>query len=482
MVSAFSFRFLQNMFFVLIGVLVMPIFYKKLGPENLGIVSFVESIATIFSIFAGFGIARFATREITQCNEGRAAELFIVSRVRKVSLWTHCFVNILYVITCFFFLLEMTSFSLMIFFISLFSLNRNIFNVDWFYEAHDKFSVISIKNIFLKFFFVFGLFFFIDTGFFLEVFYLVTGGFTFFSFFLTYLYFIFFEKQSFFLVKQKKAESTFELLKRLTPSVLLANSYLLYLQLDKIFLGGYDIAEAGYYSLAERIALLAFNFVMTLIVVSLPTVSRLYKSDVKLYEKKVEWLISLVFFMMLPSSVGMWLLAPYLVDYFGGTDFKEAVPVVQVFSVLVFMLAIWRVVVNHVFFVSGYEKICFFVIVFFGLINFLIKMFGSNIDAYKSVVITAGLHVLIIIVLFFIYRFFLDVKVRLLQFNYLKYLIASLAFIPVLKTLEFFHGNSDINIILMLLICPVSYVVILCILKDVVIIKGLKLMRSRWGI
>ncbi|HAT4276914.1 TPA: oligosaccharide flippase family protein, partial [Clostridium perfringens] len=61
----FLFKFILNIFNIVIPVLVGPYLARKLGPDQMGIFNYSQTIFTYFFIFASFGVYQYGIRELS---------------------------------------------------------------------------------------------------------------------------------------------------------------------------------------------------------------------------------------------------------------------------------------------------------------------------------------------------------------------------------------------------------------------------------
>lgn len=455
-------RVVQNLIFILIGVFVMPVFYHKLGPEGLGTISYIDSIATVFSILAGFGIARYGTRAISQALVSAKNTMAVVTPLRKFSNLNHLVVTSIYLI-CVFFVIDIEV-PITLILISLISVNRNLFNIDWYYEAIQKFNLVSIKNILVKVIMILALFFLIDSPSFDEYFYFFTSGFPFVSFIV--LYFIFklnsLSDDSF---KSDKVEYKKYYID-LVPSVLLGNSYLLFFQADKIILGSKSIVEVGNYALSERIVLLILPIIMSLIIISMPKLTKSYHSDSNKYRKDLEMTLEKIYLIVIPISFCLYLYAEPIISFIGGGSFTNAEQILKYFSVCLIVMTLWRYLTSCLYYATSNEWSCFAIIVFFGIMNVIYKVFFAQPTASSYVLITIVAHILVILTLVFYAKLKLSLRFKFGFCFILKYSLISVASICIVRLLWYKNMLGGYDFIMQIVFIALVYFSMLLVLKD----------------
>jgi O-antigen/teichoic acid export membrane protein len=463
-----SFRMMQNLIFLVIGIIIMPIFYKGLGPEGLGRVSYIDSIATIFSIIAGFGVSRYGVRELNKVNNESIVIPASVCELRTVSFYSHVLVNGAYI--AFYFISDIYENTLYtyLFILSLISVNRNLFNVDWVYEARSCFKLISIKNIIVKIVMISVLvcvFYNVEVDSFIYFFYFLTAGFTFISCLVIYIYSV--SKGIVTPGFPKLTKKHLSLVKAMIPSLMVVNSYLFYVQVDKIYLGGISEYDTGLYVMGERVSFLIFQFVMTVMLVLMPTTTRMYYKDKERYVVNMVDLIKSTFFIITPVFIGLIVVASDLVLFFGGQEFLGATIYLEMFAVLVFLLSVWRLYSNLILFVAGLEKLSLFVILVVGIGNLVIKLILPNLEGQEILMLTVLAHLLVVSILMFVSIKKVDGRLSLPLFSIVKYGLVSSLFFPLAVFVRSFINNGIESLFCIVLLCVTTYLFFLvCVLRD----------------
>ncbi|MFS1931121.1 oligosaccharide flippase family protein [Vibrio cyclitrophicus] len=457
-------RAIQNIIFIIIGLVFMPIFYKHLGPIKIGEISYIESWATIFSIFASFGFARYGTRELSKSKvEGRSE---IYYNIRRFVITNHFLISVFYFFVAYYLLLPKVDFILLI--ISVLSVNRNLFNNDWVYEAIDKFNLVSVKNIILKLLLMTVLLiaFLYGVDDFQYYFYILTSGFPFISFLVLYLYFMM-EKKSIVGGKNEAKYNGRYYYKSLIPSLLLSNSYLLFFQADKIILGGYSLYEVGLYSFSERIVLLIFPIIMSLVIVGVPKITKSFVCDRVEYQKLIEKMLLQIYFLVVPLSITLFYFSDNIVELLGGEGFENSSDTLRFFSITLFAMAVWRFITSCVYYATSNEWSCFVIIMFFGFVSVLVKSSGLINDASGFITLTLIMHMLVILTLTMYSRLKLGIYFKLFFGRLCYYLTLSLlTLLLVDKATEYFDFSSLSNLIFGSVGFAIMYLLILILTKD----------------
>ncbi|MCX0392569.1 oligosaccharide flippase family protein, partial [Clostridium perfringens] len=65
------FKFLLNIFNVVVPIIIGPYVLRVLGPDLMGTINFSQTIYGYFFIFAGFGVYQYGLREISRVRDDK---------------------------------------------------------------------------------------------------------------------------------------------------------------------------------------------------------------------------------------------------------------------------------------------------------------------------------------------------------------------------------------------------------------------------
>ena len=69
------FKFLLNIFNVVVPIIIGPYVLRVLGPDLMGTINFSQTIYGYFFIFAGFGVYQYGLREISRVRDDKEKAL-----------------------------------------------------------------------------------------------------------------------------------------------------------------------------------------------------------------------------------------------------------------------------------------------------------------------------------------------------------------------------------------------------------------------
>lgn len=460
-------KFILSLFNLIVPILIGPYVLRKLGPVNMGIIDYTQSIFSYFFIFASFGVYRYGIREISKNRNNKEkmeqifTSLFIFSIITNVitSVVYLFFINKVYSGT------EFYNASIML----TFNLFSNIFYTEWLNEGLENYSFITIKTIIVRIIYIVLLFVLVRGS---EnskeyVFLLILS--TFLNNVISYIY----------LRKQIKFNfKNIVILKHIKPMflvVILSNANILYTQLDKIMIGGIDTASVSYYTTAQKIGHIINTLMLSVILVSIPRLNSYLanKKDGE-YIKLLNKISRMYFFLLFPVSIGMLVLAKEAILIYAGNKFVDAIPVFAVFSIYIITLGFDSILSNQVMYVNGEERKqvqIFFIGGIFNLISNVILLKLNILNPATAVFTTLLANLIVIGITCYYIRVKLKIDFNILQIDKMKYMFISLLFIPITLVIRMFVSSVLMITIVTVLVNASVYFAILYFTKDDILIE-----------
>lgn len=323
---------------------------RKLNPFGLGINQFATSLVAYFAIFASFGIPLYAVKKLAQTKDDKtkfkkqASELFFFSIITSLLA---LFVFILFVLIS-----DKTNTNLPVYLVYGVMIIANVFSVEWFYQAREKFTYITVRNVLIKTITLVALLLFIKGE----------GD---------YLLYAIISVASTLLYAGVNFVGFFKWVKPSTKNISLKThikpiAYVfvfnlaatLYLYIDYTMLGFLlknDFENAvGQYSVAAKIPRSITLIISSLNAVLLP---RLAYNIKRKEQQEVNNLLrnsfSIIFAFALPACVGMVLLADKIVPFFCGAEYTAAILTTQVLAFSILPVALTDLFGLQVFYIKN---------------------------------------------------------------------------------------------------------------------------------
>lgn len=375
---------IYNMAYKLLSVIfpLITVTYTSriLEPQNLGMVTYSQTIVCYFLIFALLGIPNYGIREVAKSRDreekNKVFSEILVINITSTLLWT--FLYCLFVII-------FNKENLSLYFASGLLLALNVFNVDWFYQGIEEYGFIAFRSLVIKIIFVVALFAFVkqnaDYIKFSFIYSIAVAG--------NYIFgFIKLKKYTAFIKKGINIKKHLKPIFALFAGTI-ANE--LYLNVD-ITMIGVICADSyvSYYSNPSKIMHVISNVLIALGAVILPRLSVImHDSKEKAYRLSMKVYKTLLFIAM-PCSFGVFAISKYMIPILFGDIYSVSIATMQILSILILMFAVDGGVFIPILISNKKEKIYTFATVLGAATNilfnyFLIKLFQHNGAAIASV-------------------------------------------------------------------------------------------------
>lgn len=457
------FKFLLNVFNLVIPIIIGPYVLRVLGPELMGTINFSQTIYGYFFIFAGFGVYQYGLREISRVRDDKKKLSQVFSSLFVLTLITNIITSIVYVI---FVSYNYSGSEIYVACMILtFNLLANIFYTEWVNEGLENYDFITIKTIIIRAAYVVLLFVLVkSSNNFKEYMVLLVIS----TFLNNIISFIYIKKRVKFDLKN------LTLMKHIKPMflvVILSNANVLYTSLDRFFLGEYiSMDSVAYYTTAQNISNIINTLLMTVIYVTIPRMSNyLAKESHKEYEKLLDKISKMYFIILFPAAIGMYVLAKEIILIYGGSEYVNAIPMLQVFSIYIITLGFETILANQVMYIKGKEKEQVKINFVGGTVNLILNIillvFGI-FDGTTAVITTMMANIVVVSLEYMYVRLVLKLDFNIFSKDKMKYLVISLIFAPVTYIIKMLFNSMIIFTFVTIVINTLIYILVLIFTKD----------------
>ncbi|MDT2771485.1 oligosaccharide flippase family protein [Enterococcus pseudoavium] len=311
-ISNFIFQSIFQVVKLLMPILTVPIVSRALGPSNVGLYNFTQSITQYFYLLAGLGLALYAQRTIARKRDDK-------EELSKVFWELEAFSAITVVISLSLFFI-ITSFMgyRQIYLLQSLTVVSVLFDISWFFIGIEEFQLTSIRSLFISFLtFIFILLFVHNQEDTLKYIAIQTGGMLL-SQIIMWPFLL--KKVKFIKPKFKNIVRHFPyIIQYFIPQV----AILLNLNLNKTVLGVMGTkSEVGFFSNSIIITTMIVVLISTVDTVLLPKLSNLHvKNDKKGILKVLDISLNIQFFFTIPIAVGLAVVSQKMVPWFFGESF-----------------------------------------------------------------------------------------------------------------------------------------------------------------
>lgn len=454
---------------------IFPFIAKRLNAENLGKIQYVEAIVAYFLLFINLGINTYGKREIAHFRDNKEKISKITCELLFILSVTTFLSSIVYIFFVEKFVAEIPLKK--IFYIYFFNILLNFLGVEWFYEGIENQEYITKRNIFFKIISIFLILCFIRTEkdvyryVWIYVFGLVGAN---------ILNFINLRKYiNFYKV------SVTDVKKHLKPIIVLFStalalsvSYYLDSIMIKIFKS--DI-ELGYYSFAMRFAKMPLIFSSAISAIFYPRICNfINKKDKKEYLDLLTKGIELILIYSLPAFIGMYLISDLIVEVFGGSQYKEAIVLMQIFSISILINGIALCTGSLTLVANKRDKVYMISIFIGSLLNFIFNLiFIPKIGAKGAAAATLLTEIVAIIIrILFAKDLFKEIKI--VDKNLMKIVISTFAMSLGVILIRKISLNNVLSLIITVFSGGIIYLIFLLILKEKNLLMGIGVLKNKW--
>ena len=337
-------------FTVLFPLLTTTYIARTLLPEKVGLVSYANTIVIYFTTIASLGIPNYGVKEISKCGENVKERSKTFSELFSINFASTAICMALYYIF-------VNSFSYFqnqkpVLNVMGLMLVFNLFNVDWFYQGIEEYGIIATRGTVVKIVSFIAMLLFVkkpeDYLKYALILSMATAGNYIFNMLLLRKFVIF-------------RRYTLNIRHHLKPVfILLASSIAteLYMALDTVMLEYFHgSANVAYYSNATKIVRMIYTMVIAFVATFYPRISY-YIQNNKINESNrlVEKGFDIILLMALPCTVGLMSTAKYIIMILFGNRYINAISVLEIASILVFIFSVAYMLGHIILIASGNEK------------------------------------------------------------------------------------------------------------------------------
>ena len=436
---------------VIVPLITFPYTSRIFLAEGTGIIEWVRSTISIFTLIAQLGIYTYAVREGVKVRQNKidfskfAHELLIINCCATI-------LSYLLLFLCIKFISKFYQYNILLFIYSI-NIIMSSMGLDWVYGVYEEYRYITIRQIITQIFSLIALFLFVkdidDMIIYLLINTISSSGANIFNIINSrkYIYY--------------KFQGNYSIKKHLKPILIFfatkfsANAYN---YLDNVMLGllSYE-RSVGFYSAGSKFNSIIITFFTAMGQVYLPKlVFILEKNDIAHFSKFMKKVASSKLMIAIPMTVGLICLSKECLRLIAGEDFLQASVTLKILSVVFLIVVCSNILQNDVLVPFAKEHLVFKITIIGASCNFLI-------------------NILLIPIFSEIIAFFVGInEVKKLNINIFcgafkqirQYILSSLAIVLVCSICKYFITNYILVLLISIPISILIYCSILFILKD----------------
>ena len=449
------FKFLLNIFNVVVPIIIGPYVLRVLGPDLMGTINFSQTIYGYFFIFAGFGVYQYGLREISRVRDDKKKLSQVYTSLFTLTFITNILTTIGYVL---FVQFNYSGTEIYVACMILtFNLLANIFYTEWVNEGLENYDFITIKTIIIRIVYVIFLFILVRSANNLKEYMILLVLSTFLNNIVSFIYI------------RKRVPFDFsdlKLLKHIKPMflvVILSNANVLYTQLDRYFIGEYiNMDSVAYYTTAQNISNIINTLLLTVIYATIPRMSNyIANENHDEYKGLLDKISKMYFIVLFPAAIGMLVLAKEVILIYGGSKYLDAIYIIT--------LGFETILSNQVMYIRGKEKEQVKITFIGGAVNLVLNvtlLWTGYFNGTNAVITTMLANIVVIILEYLYIKFVMDLDFNIFSLDKMKYLAISLLFIPITYFIGKFISGVILFTLAVMIINSLVYFLILLVIKD----------------
>ncbi len=461
---------------IIFTILVFPHVAKILGPANIGKIQYSESIMNYFILFINIGIPIYGSREVARLREDKEALSQLMLELLFILISLALIMTTIYVVMVNNVSALQTNKTLhMIFTIGIFF---NFMSLDWFFIGIENQKYITIRSVLSRVLLIVPIFIFLknenDYLKYALIYVVSLSGVNIFNFIRVFNY------VEIDIKKIKKIKIS----KHLKTSIIFFSTSLaitISYNIDSLMIGNISGAqELGYYSLASKLGRMPVVFITAISTVLSPRICNyVANGEKKNYLKYVNIGLDSLLIISIPITIGIYLLAPEIIEVLSGETFQSSVPILRIYSFLIIILGMSYFSGSLVFTPNGLEKkslLSLIIAVVFNVIfNFIMIPKYGAIGAAIVTILSELVGLLV--------RFVIG-KALFKQFNFfsierLKVLFASIFMAEIILVIKKTLSNSMLTLLISVVFGILFYLLFLIFVKEKNIYLAFKILKVK---
>lgn len=471
----YIFNLINTVSGLLFPLITFPYVSRVMMADGVGHVNFYSSIIGYISLLSCLGIPMYAIREIAKVRDDEALR----DKTAVEILLLHTMLTILgYVgVAIIAATVAEVQVDIPLFLILSLTIFFTAIGCEWFYQGVEDFKYITIRGLIVKIISVVLLFVLVRTkdDLYWYAGYTVFGvlGGNIFNFIRLRKYI------SFSRFKTKELHP----LRHLLPALHIFALNLIisiYVQLNTIMLGFMSgDTSVGLFTAANKLAQMLLGVSASLGTAMLPRMSNLIANGDKehfkqMYRKSMRFMVG----MALPLMIGLIITAPILIKLFAGETYQDAVITLQILAPIILMISMSNVTGIQILYPIGKVNIVILTTGIGAAVNFLLNQWLIPIYAQDGAAISTTLaETTVTVSMLIIGHKYMSFKFR--SHSYICYIVASLVMLACIFPLYNSVMNMVVKLFAIFLIGGISYIAILLILREELMMGILESVKTR---
>ena len=459
---------IANMLFPLVTSMYVS---RVLLSDGIGQVSYGQNIASYFVTFAAMGLPTYGVREIAKVRTDKTKTNRLFTELFCINLMSTLVSTIAFLILVF----SVARFKadLGLFLCCGVQILMNVLNIDWFYQGNEEYGYIACRSIVVKVLSLLCVIFLVKS----RQDYIIYALISSLAVSANYIFnMIHVRKYVSFNFKELEFRKHFQPLLILAISLFLSS---VYSKVDITMLGSMATNKAiGFYSNSHKIVDMLVVASTSISAVFLPRLSYYYNNDKEEFDRLVDVGAQVLSLLTFPLTMGVFILAPHVIEVMYGTDFLPATGVLRIFTLLIIIKGFGNLLCYQLVIATGNEKKRLPAYLVAAILNIilnylLIPILYEQGAAIASVISEISVNGIQLIAMIKILKLKIDYK------NCLKSFVSTLVMGGGVVLSAMMVENSLVACVVGFLVGVVLYFVLNYVLKNEMLISVIKKVKER---
>lgn len=460
----FIFNLIYQILIIILPLLTVPYVSRVLGPENVGIYGYTNSLVSYFTLLAALSCNIYGSRQVAYVRDDKEKlnktfwEIVILKSIISIIV-----IILYYLFVKLYVPLQYKLYST----IQVVCIITVLIDISWFFIGMEDLKKTVSRNLVVKLISLSLIFTFVKDGndLWKYVSIIVISDFIGQAILWRYIKkYVRYEK----IKIQQSFKHLLPMIKLFIPQIAIQ----VYVILDKTMIGYLtNVTEVGYYDMAQKIVKLPLGVVTSLGLVLLPRISNLYANG---EEEKIRYYITkslnFVLFLAVPIYLGISAISSNLVFWFLGESFLKSGTIIKITSIIIVFIGMSNVIGVQLMLPLGREKEFTISVTTGSIINFILNsIFILKFASIGASISTVIAEFSVTFVQFIFMRKYFNLKS--INKELIKYIVSSsIMFLFILFISKIVILKGALLTLIQIIIGVVIYFVILFILKSEILI------------
>ncbi|MTB70077.1 flippase [Streptococcus uberis] len=380
-----SLNVLKQIFMILFPMVTVYYATRVLGKTNYGSVNYIKSITSYFTLFAGLGVSTYAVREGSYFRDSKIKYSQFASEVFTINVIATLISYVTLILFAFTFNDNNVNGWFELLFIFSFSMVLTTIGADWVNTTYEDFLYITVRYLIFYILSFIALFLFVKDS----------------SDFTTYAIILVFSSvggnilnvfyiQRYVHLKLVPLKNTIKHIKRILILFSSNIAATIYINSDTTMIGALvGTKEVAIYTVSSNIYIAVKQISNAAITVVMPRmISLINDNKIDDYKKLVNKMISYVFAVIAPASIGVFFLSSRLMIFMGGNDYFEGGKSLSILSIALVIATINFIISRCVTLPYKEDKIYLYTTAVSAFINITMNFGFIPLFSYNGAAIT----------------------------------------------------------------------------------------------